>query len=955
MILAPCLAWAASQAEQLFEQGQKAERAGDPARAYVLYTQAAVADPGNLKYWSRAQALRPVAGLLDVSQAKRGDDLLPEKVDPTLFGHISDRELEEARRPLPPAELKATPGRRDYDLRGDSKSLWEQVAAALHLGIIFDTQYQPTPPLRFELTDADYKETLRALEAATNSFLAPVTDELIFVANDTTQKRTEFERTAAAVVPFPETETVQELQEIATSVRGVLDMQRLMVDNQRKLILMRDRVAKVRLAEKVLQDLLRSRAQVAVEVELITTDLSSSLSYGISPQTAFPLVNFPNKANLLNSIPAGYNTFLTFGGGASLIGLGVTSAQLFAMVSKSNSQTALSSELVALDGQAASLHIGDRYPIITNSYLGSPSSPTGGVSPGTGGTTTPVTPGVTGTGTLQLSQTSLTWTYSSGGAVPTETNITVNSTAGTIDYTATLESSSPWLLVNSQTTSTGALPATLTISPGPNLTALGTGSYLATVQVSGSDGSVANITVNLTVNGGAQTLSLSPSTVALTSSAGGLEVQQPVTVTSTSFGALTASVVGSGLSLSLSGASAGPNAPATVTVLGNPAGISAQNYVGVLSVTVGGTTQEIPVTFDVISNSSLLLSQSSVPWSYNTGGSLPQATSVTVSSSSAISFTATASSANDWLLVNGQTEVSGSSLPTTLTISPSSNLTELTTGTYTGTVQLTAPNGSVVYFNVNLTVNGGTAAGLTVSPNPITLNASLGSASVQQTITVTSATAGAFTAAVAGSGLSLSNSNTTVEANTPITFTLSGNPTGLAAQNYIGYLTVTAAGVTQTVQVTFSVGAINSGTNGTGIYAPPPTFNFEDLGLVIKVTPHIHGTDEVTLEVSTEFKLLEATSIDGIPVISNKKYESKVRLVRGEWAVLAGLMTGSDARTITGIPGLSLIPFLRNNTVNTDVGQTLIVLKPHITIPPPTELPTREAWTGTETKLPTDL
>lgn len=960
LILAPWLAWAASQAELLFEQGQKAERAGDPARAYVLYTQAAAADPGNLKYWSRAQALRPMAGLLDVPQAKRGDDLVPEKVDPTLFGHISDRELEEARRPLPPAELKAAPGRRDYDLRGDSKSLWEQVAAVLRLGIIFDTQYQSTPPVHFELTDADYKETLRALEAATNSFLSPVTEELIFVANDTTQKRTEFERTAAAVVPFPETETVQELQEIATSVRGVLDMQRLMVDNQRKLILMRDRVAKVRLAEKVLQDLLRSRAQVSLEVDLITTDLSSSLSYGISPQTAFPLVNFANKANLLNSIPAGYNTFLTFGGGASLIGLGITSAQLFATASKSSSQTVLSSELVALDGQAASLHIGDRYPIITNSYLGSPTSPTGGVSPGTGGIPTPGTPGVTGTGSLQLSQASVTWTYSSGGAVPTATNITVNSTAGAIDYTITLESSSPWLLVNNQTTSTGALPATLTISPGANLTALGTGSYLGTVQVSGSDGSVTYIAVNLAVNGGAQSLTLSPTTVSLTSSAGGLEVQQPVTVNSTSLGTLTASVVGSGLSFSLSGASAGPNAPATVTVLGNPTGISPQNYAGILSVTVSektgttATTQEIPVTFDVISTSSLLLNQSSVPWTYSTGGSLPQATSVTVSSSSAISFTATASSANNWLLVNGQTEVSGS-LPATLTISPSSNLTQLSTGSYTGTVQFTAPDGSIVYFNVNLTINGGTAAGLTVSPNPITLNASLGGVPVQQTITVTSAKAGALTAAVTGSGLSLSNSNTTVAANTPITFTLNGDPTNLAAQNYIGYLTVTAAGVTQTVQVTFSVGAIDSGTNGTGIYAPPPTFNFEDLGLVLKVTPHVHGTDEVTLEVSTEFKLLGAASIDGIPVISNKKYESKVRLARGEWAVLAGLMTASDARTITGIPGLSLIPFLRNNTVNTDIGQTLLVLKPHITIPPPTELPTRRAWTGTETKLPTDF
>ena len=54
--------------------------------------------------------------------------------------------------------------------------------------------------------------------------------------------------------------------------------------------------------------------------------------------------------------------------------------------------------------------------------------------------------------------------------------------------------------------------------------------------------------------------------------------------------------------------------------------------------------------------------------------------------------------------------------------------------------------------------------------------------------------------------------------------------------------------------------------------------------------------------------------------------------------------------TITGIPGLSLIPLLRSNTVTKDDGQTLIVLKPRIQILPPTEFPTFRAWSGTETK-----
>ena len=34
---------------------------------------------------------------------------------------------------------------------------------------------------------------------------------------------------------------------------------------------------------------------------------------------------------------------------------------------------------------------------------------------------------------------------------------------------------------------------------------------------------------------------------------------------------------------------------------------------------------------------------------------------------------------------------------------------------------------------------------------------------------------------------------------------------------------------------------------------------------MLKVTPRIHGTDEVTLEVDAEFKLLGAGAVDGIP------------------------------------------------------------------------------------------
>ncbi len=510
------LAWTQTPAEQLFRQAHAAERAGEIARAYLLYAQAAAADPANLSYWERAQALRPVASLLNASPPQSSGPAKAPEIDPTLFGTVTENDLDLARKPLPPPELKSVPGRRDYDLTGDSKSLWEQVSATLQLKVMFDPAYQPTRPFRFQLTAADYRDTLRGLEAATDSFLTPVSDRLILIANDTTQKRTEFERTAAIVIPFTETDSVQELQEIATSVRGILDTQRLMVDTTRRLILIRDRVTKVRLAQKLFEDLMRPKPQVAIEVEILTTSSSSSLSYGVSLQTAFPLVSFSTKPNLLHSIPSGFTNFAGIGGGASLLGFGIASARIFASMAKGNSESILRSEVVALDGQPSTLHIGDKYPLVTNTYIG------------------------------------------------------------------------------------------------------------------------------------------------------------------------------------------------------------------------------------------------------NTSG-------------------------------------------------------------------------------------------------------------------------------------------------------------------------------------------------GGQVFTPPPTFNFEDLGLVLKVTPRIHGPDEVSLDIDAEFKLLGSSTIDGIPVIASKKYESKVRVSTGEWAILAGLMTASEARTITGLPILSLIPLFRSNSINRDSGETLIVLKPHILVLPPTETATWKAWCGSETRLPSEM
>ena len=151
-----------------------------------------------------------------------------------------------------------------------------------------------------------------------------------------------------------------------------------------------------------------------------------------------------------------------------------------------------------------------------------------------------------------------------------------------------------------------------------------------------------------------------------------------------------------------------------------------------------------------------------------------------------------------------------------------------------------------------------------------------------------------------------------------------------------------------------SLGGV-AGAGGTGLISSTQ-FNFTDVGIILDMTPQVHGTDEVTLKMSVEVSTINSyVTIGGIqqPIIGQRKTETELRLREGEINILGGLLNSQDSRTMSGIPGLINLPFVNkffgNEGLNKTQQDVLIAVMPHIVRAPTyTADNFREIYSGNE-------
>ena len=120
-----------------------------------------------------------------------------------------------------------------------------------------------------------------------------------------------------------------------------------------------------------------------------------------------------------------------------------------------------------------------------------------------------------------------------------------------------------------------------------------------------------------------------------------------------------------------------------------------------------------------------------------------------------------------------------------------------------------------------------------------------------------------------------------------------------------------------------------------GVQTQPITsFNYENIGVNIDITPRMHHDDDVSLAVKVEVSSISGTGFGGLPTFGNRSINTVIRLKDGETNMLAGLIRDDERKVLSGIPGLSDIPVIggifANNRRETQETDIILTLTPRI-------------------------
>jgi len=405
----------AESSRSLFKRGRDAEARQNYEQAYDLYKQAYDLNPKDLSYRSAYERLRFLAGASHVHrgqllrEAGRLQEALAEfqkavEIDPSsaiakqeiqVTNHliqqgegtpqstvqqpsVLERRLQDAGAPVELAPIPNVP--MTMKQTEDSKIIFETIGKLAGINVLFDPDYT-SRRIKVDLNSVSLEEALQIVAMQSKTFWRPVTPNTIFVAADNPAKRKEVEQSVIKTFYLSNLSQPTELQDVVNALRQILEIQRIQPLPSEGAIVVRGTPDQIALAQKLVGDLDRSKPEVVVDIAVMQISRDKNRTLGISPPTSMSVQLQPNVITNPTTTPTGGTTTTPTTSTTNGINLNslaslnatdfqvtISQATVTALFSDTNTKLIQNPQLRSVDGQKATLKIGDRIPIATGSF-----------------------------------------------------------------------------------------------------------------------------------------------------------------------------------------------------------------------------------------------------------------------------------------------------------------------------------------------------------------------------------------------------------------------------------------------------------------------------------------------------------------------------------------------------------------------------------------------------------
>jgi type II secretory pathway component GspD/PulD (secretin) len=937
-----------TRARNAFQQGRRAEQAGDWKAEFAAYTEAATYDPTSRQYAMLKEHARfqVVQSLVDAAERQEiagntpgARALLTEAllVDPNYI--VARERLQE----LTPAEqaveaakgprlgglprLIVKTGTQPFDFRGTTRGAYEEIGKQFGVKVIFDGDLTDRST-RFNVPALDFETAVKVLSRQSKTFTRVVDEHTLFVTEDTPQKVRDYTIEVQKELLLPASDTPDEMNEAVRMIREMTGITRTQLNTATRTLTVRSSEQNVALAQTLLEQIEQPHGELMLEIEILELDRTSAAQLGVTPPTASSVfaLTVPeirqlqaaqNSGSLIQTLQSIFGSsavssatgsalpaLIAFGGGKTIFLATMPGASANFGTALNTVHSAQRVLLRAQDGKPATFFVGDRYPIdlglLSNSLTSNSAALTQALL---GGVALPRNDYDTGKGPISVAVATFN-TKNSGHSdlvIANQADGTITILAGNGDgtFVAQATTCTPPSCIALPAVTTG----TTTVAASPS--SIVTGDF--------NDDGFADIAITDQAN----------NRVLVLLGNGDGTFQTPV---------------------------AYPTGA-------KPVALIAQDF-------DGDSQPDLAIVNQTDSTVTVLLGNKVNGTQDGTFGTPPNQAAVP-----AVGATPTA-------IATGQFNITNNANADLVVTNGTDNTVSILLGNGDGTF------GTQTVFNTGKGPAGVATADLNGDSKPdlavtnqtgstvsILLGNGDGTFQTQTTFSTGSSPVGIVAANFTGVNSDLVVANETANNadvligngdgtfNSPISLPTGNAPIALATADLNGDATldlVTANNSSNTVTVTLNT--LPSSSNPSSAQTGYPSAQYEDLGLKIKATPRLHGDNEVTLQLQFDIKRLTGSSINGIPILSNRNIEQTIRLRENETSILSGILQSNKITSSTGLPWISTAPGIGlltgEDTSNIQQSELLILVTPRALRVPPHEGPAVYAGRGEPSSPP---